>query len=79
MENYSKGLVCALIFFAIMGGQVVYGLATGQIHQRYGVIKRDKDPVFFWVMLFIYLVFATAMALGAIDLILRINNRPGLW
>jgi uncharacterized membrane protein YqjE len=79
MEHYKRELAFLLLLLAFTGGQVAYGLVTGMLHQRYAVVKRDKDPALFYALIILYLIFALFAIWWLTNLILIINHRNGLW
>ena len=79
METYGKLLAGDLLLFIVFGGTVAYGLVTGILPSRGGVIKRSEKPAVFYPALFMYSFVTLLTVVGAIDLLLEMNHHSGLW
>jgi hypothetical protein len=79
MENYGRDLAFVFFIFIFFGGLVAYGVITGTLPGKTRLLKRSESPAAFFVGLVLYILIALAAICGAIDLILRMNHRPGLW
>jgi uncharacterized membrane protein SpoIIM required for sporulation len=79
MEPHGRYLVFALFIVAFFGGLVAYGLIVGMLPAKSGPLKRSDSPAAFYAGIIVYSFIALAAAVGALDLVLRMNHHPGLW
>jgi hypothetical protein len=79
MEPYGRYLAFALFIVAFFGGLAAYGLIVGMLPAKSGPLKRRDSPTAFYAGIIVYSCIALAATIAALDLVLRMNHRPGLW
>jgi hypothetical protein len=79
MEHYGRELAFVLFIIVLFGGLAAYGLITGTLPSRSGLLKRSSSPAAYYAGVIIYTSIALAASCGALDLILLMNHCKGLW